>query len=41
MQEINYKINYKKKSLKAYLEAASKNTRARNKYHMNATFDSS
>lgn len=36
MEEINYKVAYKKRSLKIFLEQASRNCRAKNKYFMNA-----
>lgn len=35
MEEVNYKVTYKRNSLKVFLEQASKNCRARNKYFMN------
>ena len=36
MQEISYKVVYKKNSLKKFLEAASKSCMKKNKYYMNA-----
>ena len=35
MEEVNYKVTYKRNSLKVFLEQASKNCRSRNKYFMN------
>ena len=35
MEEISYKVVYKKNSLKKFLEAASKTCMKRNKYYMN------
>ena len=36
MEEISYKVVYKKNSLKKFLEAASKTCMKKNKYYMNA-----
>ena len=36
LDEINYKMTYKKKSLKKWFEHASRKCRHRYKYHMNA-----
>ena len=36
MEEISYKVIYKKNSLKKFLETASKTCMKKNKYYMNA-----
>ena len=41
MEEVNYKISYKTKSVEAYLEDASKNCRKRFRYYMNVDEDQS